>query len=101
MQVIKSHFLNNEQKQLKQDIMEELINGLFGKIQINIGGILTNESASDVLVSCIIMFTRESIINLVRGSNINGSIKNQTQFVDQILGIIKQDVINQLHKELQ
>jgi hypothetical protein len=97
---IKADFLNAEQKKLKQNIMEGLMDGLFGKINRNIPEVLDHEAVTDMLISCIIMFTRDSVVNFVRGSNMNNSIKNRKDLVDTILGTIKNEIMENL-KEIK
>lgn len=95
---MKANFLNAEQKKLKQNVIEGLMDGLFGKIHSNIGNLLDQESATDILISCIIMFTRECIVNFVLGSNINDSPKEREELVGHILGIIQNEIMGKLNK---
>ena len=68
----KGHFLNDEQKAIKQEIMEGLMASLFGTLSDNIDK-FDEQSASDIVFSCLMMFSREVLMRLIVGS---GSLDN-------------------------
>ncbi len=92
---VKADFLNEEQKKLKQSIMENLIDSLFGRIHANLG-MLPGEASSDILLSCIIMFARESITNFIRGSNMDNTVEERYALMDYFLSVIRQEIIGKL-----
>lgn len=79
----KEHFLNDEQRLVKQKIMEELFNVL----SVNLHGKkFDNQIFTDILLSCLIMFNKNIIlINFINQQN----NFNPVEIVDHILGIIK------------
>jgi hypothetical protein len=93
---VKGNFLNEEQKKLKQQIMEQLFAALFDNVHKNIGGILDQQSGTDALISCLIMFARESIVHFIRNSNMNNTLENRKHLANEILDVIKQDIMEKL-----
>lgn len=65
----KDHFLNKKQKELKQKIMEDLLESLYENINDN-QNILCAQSVMDLIGSVIIMFNREVIVSFIKSANI-------------------------------
>lgn len=89
------NFLNEEQKQIKQLIMEGLFDSLFGiseKHQTK----FDNQTLIDLLLSCLIMFMRDTIVTIVNSSNVSSSFIMKENIVNQIMKTIK----NEIHRKL-
>ncbi len=90
----KSHFLNEKQKEVKQSIM----NGLFDVIRENISNnseILDSQSSTDVVLSCLIMFSRELLVNLIMGSSPQGEL------MEEIIIQYNSTVRNEVRKSIE
>jgi hypothetical protein len=64
------NFLNEEQKKVKQKIMEELI----GVMQKNLGeddGMFNPQTSFDVMLAIVMMFTRDTLAGMFFNSNIS------------------------------
>lgn len=57
------HFLNEKQKQLKQKIMEDCLDGLFVNLQENVE-VFNDQSIIDLIFSILVMFNREVLTKL-------------------------------------
>ena len=60
--------LNDKQKELKGKIMEHLMEAMFGQINKSLD-ILDDQSAVDIIFSCLVMFTREVMLRIIIGTN--------------------------------
>ena len=86
-------FLDEKQKQLKQKIMEDLLEALFGNIQSN-KDILTHQAVIDLFGSIIIMFNREVLVHFLKSFNLVGNrkdiMKNMFESIrDEVNRVIK------------
>lgn len=90
----RGHFLNEEQKQLKQKIMDELI----GVMESNLNNVNINAQVLyDIVMSCIIMFSRETI------SGAAVPITEYEEFITHVTDAIKKESIRrtlELKREL-
>ena len=89
-------FLDEKQKQLKQKIMEDLMEAFFGNIQKN-QSILTHQAVIDMFGSIIIMFNREILVHFLKSFNLVGNrkdiMKNMFESIrDEVNRIIKKDM---------
>lgn len=87
------HFLDQQQKELKQKIMEELMEAFFGNIQKN-QNILTHQAVIDMFGSIIIMFNREVLVHFLKSFNLTHNrkeiMKNMFESIrDEVNRIIK------------
>jgi len=73
--MIKGNFLNEEQKNLKQKIMEELISALFDNIKEKLD-ILDDQTSMDIVFSCLIMFSREVLMRIIIGTGSIGTMES-------------------------
>jgi len=58
----RGHFLDEKQKQVKQKIMEELMEALFGNLERNME-LFNLQSVMDMVGSILIMFNREVLVH--------------------------------------
>lgn len=59
----KAHFLNDEQKAVKQKIMEDCLHGLFDNLEKN-QLLFDLQSAMDLVCSVLIMFNRDVLVHI-------------------------------------
>jgi hypothetical protein len=88
-------FLNKEQKQIKQLIMEKLLTDLFETLYANVDK-FDDQASADLLIACIIMFSRESIVSFIQGSNLPDSLDIKMRFADGILSTIRKEIEEKL-----
>lgn len=82
----RGHFLNEEQKDLKQKIME----GLLGVLRTTLRDTkveLNTQDMYDIVTSCIIMFTRDTLAPIAR------KIKEYELFITHVTDAIKKECI--------
>lgn len=81
----KGHFLTEEQKELKQEIMEKLMSVIPEQLHKH-AHIIDDQSATDLILSCIIMFTRDTLASFILGCNTpSDSYKNAIQHLCKII----------------
>lgn len=94
--MIKGDFLTDEQKQIKQDIMESLIDSLFGTLQRK-GDKFNEQAMADVIFSCLVMFARESLCKFIVASN---NIENAVTILMQFNVTVALEVHEMIEKYL-
>ncbi len=77
--MITGDFLNDEQKQIKQKIMNDLMDALFSNMKQNTEK-FDHQSASDIIFSCLVMFSREVMFGLIIGT---GDMSNADSMMGQ------------------
>jgi len=71
------HFLDQEQKQIKQIIMEQLMDALYANLERHKDKFLHHPQAvTDVVCSCLIMFNRDVIVHFLQTFNMQGQRKD-------------------------
>jgi hypothetical protein len=63
-----AHFLNEQQKKVKQKIMEECLQGLFGNLEKN-KELFDLQSIMDLVFSVLIMFNRDVLVHVFTTTN--------------------------------
>lgn len=89
------HFLNDDQKQVKQKIMEDLFEAFLGNIAKNQKVFPDMQSMVDLSFSILIMFNRDMITHIIKTFNLEGHRK---QLLKDLLGQIKDQVNNNIKK---
>lgn len=95
--VEKDHFLNKEQKTIKQKIMEDMLEGFFSNINSNYK-IFNHQSVLDLTFSILIMLNREILVHTIKSFNLEGHRKQlikdlHEQIKNQVNNIIKQGMM--------
>jgi hypothetical protein len=67
----KGHFLNEEQKKVKQKIMEDLLDTLFLNYDKNKELFTDFQSVTDLLFSVLVMFNREVLVHYITVAGIS------------------------------
>lgn len=96
IKVEKSDYLNPEQKRIKADIMVFLMNDMFQTIANNESK-LDPQAAVDIIMSCLMMFSREVLVHLLMNSNM---LEHRSSLMDKFFDQIKSDVNAQIKDEL-
>lgn len=87
----KGHFFNEEQKQVKQRIMEKLMEAFFDPEHENFKAFKNDHQLfTDLVVSILVMFTRDMLINFF--SSVPYSEKYQHEIMDNLFNHIKREV---------
>ena len=95
--MIRGDFLNEEQKQIKQKIMEDLMNALFGNMEFNIDK-FDHQSAMDIIFSCSVMFAREVLIRFIIGT---GDLKMTESLMMQYQAAVGMSVQKELEEHVK
>lgn len=82
----RGNFLTKKQKELKQQIMHDLINSMFKRFQDNK---IEEQVFTDIFTSCLVMFTRE----LLNHATNQMPEDCKSSYVDEILSVIKNEVL--------
>ncbi len=90
----KDNYLNDKQKQVKQEIMEKLIKSLFGTLEEN-QDLFDNQAATDIVLSCLIMFSREVLIHFLLNST---AINIRKEFIEHYCNVLDKEIENELMK---
>jgi len=100
----KDNFLNYEQKQIKQKIMEDLLDS-FNKNTLNNLHIFSNENGSinsqsilDLIGSILVMFNREILTKYIMIFNLE---HQQNIIMDDLFDTIKKQVNEYFEKSMQ
>ena len=91
------HFLNEKQKNVKQKIMEELLNTISENIIKNTDIFNTPQSVSDLIGSIIVMFNREIIVLWITSMNV---IHIRKDIMKSLFETIKNQVNNEIKKRI-
>ena len=90
----KAHWLNEEQKKIKQEIMEGLMNTMFTALNAHKDK-FDGATIGDLIISCVLMFSREMLTNLIHNSNIQDQ---KDDFLDEICIILKKEVLERVQE---
>ncbi len=83
------HFLDEKQKEIKQKIMEDLLEALFGNIQKNQINFPDFQSVLDLMFSVLAMFNRDTLVHIVTGFNLE---HNRKDIMKNLFETIKEEV---------
>lgn len=83
------NFLNLKQKEIKQRIMEDLLEALFGNIQKNQINFPNVQSVLDLMFSVLVMFNRDTLVHIVTGFNLE---HNRKDIMKNLFETIKEEV---------
>ena len=86
----KGHYLTKEQKELKQKIMEGLMDVMRNSLlETNIE--LSHQNYVDLILSCIIMFSRDTIFGLAH------CVNDPELLINQVTSVIKKELLEKLN----
>lgn len=91
MQHERGNFLNQEQKEVKQNVMEKLLESF--NLIIDSGKFNDAQSLMDMITSILVMFNREVLFNTLTAFSIN---KGSSEFMDNLFAAIKSEVKNRI-----
>ena len=92
------HFLNEEQKHIKQVIMEELMDALYSNLEKHKDKFLHHPQAiSDVVCSCLIMFNRDVIVHFLQTFNMENMRKD---FMKNMFEKVKDEVNHKIKNSM-
>jgi|ERR1041385_3172559 hypothetical protein len=95
MAIIKDNFLNEEQKKIKNRIMKDLFKSL--DITNEEYDKFTNQTYTDTMITCIILFTKLSLIGIIANSNLlNSHYIDKEELISSILKEIKREILEDL-----
>ncbi len=92
MNIKEGDFLTAEQKQVKHDMMHALMTTM-GKHLEKHGDLFNNQTLMDLVLSVIMMFTRDCLVNTIVSSNILGE---EHEFLDVFFKQVKSQIIELL-----
>jgi len=97
MKTEKGHFLSPELKEVKQEIMEALMSDIFDIVKEKSKIMEIDDQAhTDIVISCLIMFTRDVILTIIGNSN----ARNEgTNFTSHLLLTIANEVNRKLDND--
>lgn len=97
----RGRFLPEEGKRLKQEILDRLIQVLLYPIRKNQEK-LDGQALTDIVVSCLIMFSREVVLFLL-GNNNNMAVMgiSQEDFIDHVQSEIKKEIMIRLNQSTE
>jgi len=87
----KDHFLNQDQKELKQKIMEELLEALFGNLKKN-QDLLNEQATADIIMSCLVMFNRDVLFHFIKASGIDAA-KKEDDFMSYFFKTVNEETL--------
>ena len=91
------HFLSEEQKQVKQKIMEDMIIGFFDNVQGNMA-LFDMQSLLDLTFSILIMLNREILVHTFKTFNLQHCRK---QIMKDIFQAMKDQVDREIKESMQ
>jgi hypothetical protein len=92
----KDHFLNAQQKAVKQKIMEDLLSALYDNLNEN-ANLFDNQSFTDLIGSILVMFNRDVLIRFITNFNL---VLQADDMMKDIFGYIKQEVNEKIKRSL-
>ncbi len=92
--IVSNQYLNEDQKKVKQQIMEYLMESFPHVLSHNQNVLFDNQSLTDLVVSCVIMFCREQLVNFFINSN-------GLEFRDNIMDSIFQQIREGVHARIK
>lgn len=90
------HFLNEEQKAIKQKIMEDMLEGFFKNIAQN-SKLFNIQQILDLTFSVLIMLNREILVHTIKSFNLEG---NRKQLIKDLHEQIKEQVNNIIKRSM-
>lgn len=91
------HFFDKRQKQIKQDIMVQLLDTIFENIRKNTDIFNDAQSVSDLIGSILVMFNREIIVHWITTLNMTHIRKD---VMKDLFSTIKDQVNNEIKKRI-
>ncbi len=92
----KTILLTPEQKAVKAKIMQDLFVALYENIEKN-HGIFDGEGIGHLIVNCLILFNRDTLIDFIEQSNVKAfSPTAPERFIDELFKIIKSETLEHL-----
>lgn len=89
----RGNFLNEEQKALKQKIMEDCIESLFGNLKKNQCLFPLDDTGTqalfDMIFSVLVMFNREVLFHFLKST---GEFKNRKQLLNNLFSAVKDEI---------
>lgn len=85
----KENVLNDKQKEVKQKIMEQLVSIIPETLMQHHELFEDGQHAADLMISCLIMFMRDSLANFFYSSNVRG---NHEEVMNSLFNTIKNEV---------
>lgn len=92
------HFLNDEQKKVKAQIMEDLFKAWFSNLEKNMELFKDFQSMLDLSFSILVMFNRDALIHIIKTFNLEGHRK---QIMKDLFEQIRNLVNNNIKKGMQ
>lgn len=91
------HFLNEDQKAVKQKIMEDMLEGFFKNVAAN-SKLFNIQQILDLTFSILIMLNREILVHTIKSFNLEGNRKQlmkdlHEQIRNQVNDIIKKGMM--------
>jgi hypothetical protein len=94
----KGHFLNDQQKEIKQKIMEKLMDGFFHTLHDNQLCFEDPQHVLDLMFSILVMFNREILIHFIKTFELQN---NRKQIMKNLFEEIKDQVNNNIKRDIQ
>lgn len=95
--VEQAHFLNDEQKQFKQKMMEDMIDAWNNNLTTCTTK-FNAQLALDCIFSVLVMFNQEALVQIIKGANLKSHRK---QIMKDLFYTIKEEVDKKLNKTFQ
>jgi FKBP-type peptidyl-prolyl cis-trans isomerase (trigger factor) len=90
------HFLSDEQKAVKQKIMEQMMQAFFNNMNENLL-LFTPQSALDLTFSILVMFNRDILVHLINSYQIE---RDRKEIMKQLFDTIKDEVNKRIKSKL-
>ena len=91
----KGHFLNEKQKEVKQKIMENLMEGLFNPLQNSKELFDDPQLILDLLFSILVMFNRDILTHIFQTFSIE---KDGSKIMRNLFEAIREEVVRKLNE---
>jgi hypothetical protein len=93
-----SHFLNDEQKNIKHKIMQDLMEAFYSNLEKDKDKFLHHPQAvSDIVCSCLSMFNRDVIVHFLQTFNIKDKRKD---FMKSLFEKIRDEVNHKIKNSM-
>jgi len=89
----RGHFLNDAQKNVKREIMLNLLNGLFGEIQKNSELFPEPQHITDLIFSVLIMFNRDTLAHTFETFKLTDQ---GSKIMRQLFEAVRKEVVDKL-----
>lgn len=87
------HFLNEKQKEVKAQIMNDLLEAFFKNLQDN-HDLFNHQSVLDLSFSVLVMFNRDVLTHLIKSFNLEGHRK-------QLMKDLHENIRDQVNKRIK